>query len=99
VELFAALAAVVIFRATFKVLKDQSAAPRAGIAAATGLVTAGFAIFFLDFLRLPSDLLPNSFLDPSQIIGIAMILVGAALLLRARTEIKRESGTEPPHAI
>jgi len=101
VEIFAALAALFILRATLKVLKNRSADPRmsAGIVAATGLVTAGGAIFFLDFLHLPSELLPNLWLDPSQIIGIAMILVGAALLLRARTRIEQESGTETTHAV
>jgi phosphatidylglycerol:prolipoprotein diacylglycerol transferase len=99
VELFAALAAFFIFRTTLKTLKDQSDAPRAGTVAATGLVTAGAALFFLDFLHLPSDLLPNLWLDPSQIIGTAMILAGAGLLLRARTSVKRESGTETTDAV
>ncbi len=71
----------------------------AGLIAGIGLVSSGVAIFFLDFFRLPSEVLASSWLDPSQIIGVAMIFVGAALVWRARTESTRESRNEPPHAI
>ena len=70
-----------------------------GQTASIALVSSGLAIFFLDFLSLPSNLLPNSILDPSQIIGMIMILVGASLLMRARAQVKRESGNKAPHAI
>jgi phosphatidylglycerol:prolipoprotein diacylglycerol transferase len=66
---------------------------------AVALIYSGIAIFFLDFFRLPSDILPNSLLDPSQIIAIAMIVVGAAILLRARSQITQESRTETTHAV
>lgn len=71
----------------------------AGLIAGIGFVSLGFVLFFLDFFRLPSEVLASAWLDPSQIIGVAMILVGAALVLRAGTESTRESGTEPPNAI
>jgi phosphatidylglycerol:prolipoprotein diacylglycerol transferase len=101
VEIYTALAAFFVFFRTWRLLRKRHVKPQvpAGTVAAIALVVSGSLIFVLDFFHLPSDLLPNSFLDPSQIIAIAMVLVGAALLLRARTEIKRESGNEPPHAI
>ena len=101
VEIYTALAAFFVFFRIWGLLRKQNAKPQvpAGTVAAIALVISGSLIFVLDFFHLPSDLLPNAPLDPSQIIGIAMILVGAALLMRAQPSIKRESGTEPPHAI
>lgn len=101
VEIYTALAAFFVFFRIWRLLRKQNAKPQvpAGTVAAIALVISGSLIFVLDFFHLPSDLLPNAPLDPSQIIGIAMILVGAALLMRAQPSIKRESGTEPPHAI
>jgi phosphatidylglycerol:prolipoprotein diacylglycerol transferase len=101
VELFTFMAALILCRALLGLLKHKPGEePRtAGTVTSAGLLITGLVIFFLDFFRLPSDLLPSLWLDPSQIIGAAMILVGTALLVRTRTEVKRESGTEPPHAI
>ena len=101
VEIYTALAAFFVFLRLLRLLKKQHARPQApaGSVTAIALIISGFLIFVLDFFHLPSDLLPNAPLDPSQIIGLAMILVGAPLLLRAAAQVKRESGTEPPHAI
>ena len=101
VELLTALAAVFIFLRILMTLKKQYAESQMpiGVPTAIGLVVSGLVIFFIDFFRLPSDLFDRIPLDPSQIIAIAMILVGAALFLRVRTGIKRESGNEPTHAV
>ena len=64
--------------------------------AAIGFAACGLVLFFIDLFRLPSELLPDFPLDPSQIIGTAMILAGAGLYMRARRSIKRESGNEAP---
>ena len=101
VEIYTALAAFFVFFRIWGLLRKQDDKPQvlAGTVAAIALVISGSLIFVLDFFHLPSDLLPNAPLDPSQIIGVAMILVGAALLMRAQPSIQRESGNEPPHAI
>ena len=96
VEMYAFLAATLLCLGLFRLLQTRYVA---GQTTAIGLVASGLAIFFIDFFRLPSELFDRSPLEGSQIIGIAMILVGAALLMRARTQVKRESGNEPPHAI
>lgn len=52
-----------------------------GRVCAYGLVSAGTAIFAVDFLRLPSDLDGTGILDPVQWLGLAMIVAGAALAI------------------
>ncbi len=68
-----------------------------------GLLLAGLAIFFIDFFRLPSDLLseawPHAPLDPSQIIGVAMLLTGIALLRRAAAQAPLREKNEATHAV
>ncbi len=96
VEGYSLLAALLIWVASLRSIR--SVRYTAGQTTALGLVSSGAAIFFIDFFRLPSDLLEHAPLDPSQIIGTAMILAGAALLLCARSGTKRESGNEPHHA-
>ena len=101
VEMLSFVAAFISCRALFAMLKPKpNGEPlRPGTVASAGFVISGLVIFFLDFYRLPSDLIPNAPLDPSQIIGIAMVLVGAALFLRAQPQTMSESGNEPPHAV
>jgi phosphatidylglycerol:prolipoprotein diacylglycerol transferase len=52
-----------------------------GETTAIALTIAGVAVFFLDFFRLPSDLLSTGWLDPAQFLGVGMIVLGGALLL------------------
>ena len=96
VEVYTFVAAAFIGAASLCVLQRTRTA---GVTTAIFLITSGLSIFFIDFFRLPSELFDRSPLEGSQIIAIAMILVGAALLLRAATWIERESRTEPPHAV
>jgi phosphatidylglycerol:prolipoprotein diacylglycerol transferase len=96
VEIYAFVAASLLCLMTLRLLHARSMPAET---TAVALISSGIAIFFIDFCRLPSNLLERSPLDPSQIIGLAMILIGAPLILRAAKQIKRESGTEPPHAI
>ena len=101
VELLTALAAVFLFFLLLSTLKKRHSRPQAsaGGVTAIGLVVSGLIVFIIDCFRLPSELFDGSPLEGAQIIGIAMIFLGAALFLRAQTSVKRESGTEPPHAI
>jgi len=68
-----------------------------------GLLLAGLAVFFIDFFRLPSDLLseawPHAPLDPSQIMGVAMLLTGIALLRRAAAQAPAREKNEATHAV
>ena len=101
VELLTAIGASLVFVGLLKTLSNRriaSPAP-AGRVAAIGLISSGSVIFLVDFLRIPSELFDRSMFDPSQIIGIAMILAGAAFTAYAGTQIKQESGNEPPHAV
>ena len=63
------------------------------------LLFAGLAVFFLDFFRLPSDLLAHALLDPAQIIGVAMVLTGGVLLRLAASQIQMEDRNETAHAV
>lgn len=96
VELYTFAAASLLCVALLRTLSSNRPS---GHTAGMGLIACGLAIFFIDFFRIPSDLLANIWLDPSQIMGVAMILVGATLLLSVRPQIEQESGIEPPHAI
>jgi phosphatidylglycerol:prolipoprotein diacylglycerol transferase len=96
VEIYAFIAASLLCLLLLRLLQSRYVEAQT---IAVALIYSGLVLFFLDFFRLPSDLLPNAFLDPSQIIGVAMILVGAPLFLRVRTRVTQESGTEPPHAV
>jgi phosphatidylglycerol---prolipoprotein diacylglyceryl transferase len=62
-----------------------------GETTAIALMIAGVAIFFLDFFRLPSDLLPNpqtAWLDPAQMVGLAMLGVGAVLVAAGPSKLQ-----------
>lgn len=96
VEIYTAIVASFLCLILLPILR---APHREGKPSAVALISSGLTVFFVDFFRLPSDLLPNSPFDPSQIIGITMILVSAVFFLRAKSKTERESGTEPPHAI
>jgi phosphatidylglycerol:prolipoprotein diacylglycerol transferase len=87
VELYACFAAALVCVVLLRVLLLARGRSGEGLTAGLGLGLAGVAIFFIDFFRLPSDLLseawPNAPLDPSQIMGVAMLLTGIALARRA----------------
>ena len=57
--------------------------PRRGTTGGVALLLAGCGVFFIDFLRLPSQMLASSWLDPVQVLGVAMAVVGASVLCRA----------------
>jgi phosphatidylglycerol:prolipoprotein diacylglycerol transferase len=99
VESFTSTAAFALFWLTFKTVKAASPRSVAGVTAALGLFFAGLAIYFLDFLRLPSQLLPNAWLDPAQIIGMAMILTAPALFWRALRQAIAEKRNKNTHAV
>ena len=79
VEVYTLVAAIVILLAVLNALRMGY---RGGEATGLALAAGGLAIFFIDFYRLPSELLPSLPIDPSQIIALAMISVGGALLYR-----------------
>jgi phosphatidylglycerol---prolipoprotein diacylglyceryl transferase len=82
VELYTLLVALVLCIALFSRLRRRD---YTGRTTAIGLLTAGVAVFFLDFFRLPSDLFPDShtaWFDPAQIVALGMILVGGVLVSR-----------------
>ena len=84
VEVYTLVAALVILLAVLNALRSGY---RGGEATGLALSAGGLAIFFIDFYRLPSELLPGLPIDPSQIIALAMISVGGALLYRVVTRL------------
>ena len=84
VEVYTLVSALVILLAVLNALRPGY---RGGEATGLALAASGLAIFFIDFYRLPSDLLPNLPIDPSQIIALAMISIGASLLYRVATRL------------
>lgn len=100
VEMYTCIAASVICLLLLRSLQSRYGEGRA---AGHGLALAGLAIFFIDFLRLPSDLLseawPNAPLDPSQIMGLAMLLTGVALLRRDAAQVPLREKSEATHAV
>ncbi len=87
VEVYTLAAALVILLAVLNALRSGY---RGGEATGLALAASGLAIFFIDFYRLPSDLLPGLPIDPSQIIALAMVAVGGALLYRVATRLYAE---------
>jgi len=87
VEVYACVAAALVCVVLLLVLLLPRGRSGVGLTAGLGLGLAGVSVFFIDFFRLPSDLLseawPNAPLDPSQIMGVAMLLTGIALARRA----------------
>jgi phosphatidylglycerol:prolipoprotein diacylglycerol transferase len=80
VELYTLLVALVLCALLFGLLRRRD---YTGTTTAIGLLTAGAAVFFLDFFRLPSDLYPNpqtAWLDPAQFLALGMIAAGGVLV-------------------
>jgi phosphatidylglycerol:prolipoprotein diacylglycerol transferase len=96
VEVYTLAAAAVILLAVLNALRVGY---RGGEAAGLALAASGLAIFFIDFYRLPSDLLPNLAVDPSQIIALVMVAVGGALLYRVATRLYAEMKDRDSDAI
>jgi phosphatidylglycerol:prolipoprotein diacylglycerol transferase len=84
VEVYTLVAALVILLAVLNALRSGY---RGGEATGLALTASGLAIFFIDFYRLPSELLPSLPIDPSQIIALVMVAVGGALLYRVATRL------------
>jgi phosphatidylglycerol:prolipoprotein diacylglycerol transferase len=78
VEVYAMVAAMLLCGVLLRQLPRRGAV---GHACGLGLILAGAAIFLLDFLRLPSALFAATMFDPVQWLGLAMMVVGAALLI------------------
>jgi len=53
-----------------------------GQTAGLGMVSAGVAVFFLDFFRVPSVLFETSWMDLAQFVGVGMVVVGGLVLTR-----------------
>jgi phosphatidylglycerol---prolipoprotein diacylglyceryl transferase len=88
VELYTVLVALAVSAALFGLLRRRS---YTGRTTAIGLLTAGGAVFFLDFFRLPSDLYPNSqaaWLDPVQLLALGMVAAGGVLVLRGPSKLQ-----------
>lgn len=96
VEIYTLIAAILL---CFVLLRLLQAHAESGTPTAIALIAAGLGIFFIDFFRLPSDLLSGAWLDPAQIIGVAMLLIGALLLRRAPSKIEAPERNETTHAI
>jgi len=86
VELYSLAAAAMICIALLRALKVQK---RAGRTAGLGFFLAGFALYFIDLFRLPSELLANAWIEPVQVMAIAMIAAGAALMVRREAKMQR----------
>jgi phosphatidylglycerol:prolipoprotein diacylglycerol transferase len=97
VEIYAVVAACVLCLWLYRFLKQNGS--RTGRTFAYGFVFAGISIFILDFFRLPSDLLAHSWLDPAQIIAVAMVCAGGALLLRAPAPSHAARSNERANAV
>jgi phosphatidylglycerol:prolipoprotein diacylglycerol transferase len=96
VEVYTLIAAAAILLALVNALR---AGYRRGEATGLGLTASGLAIFFIDFYRLPSDLLPNIAVDPSQIIAVVMAAVGGVLLYGVATRLYAEMKDRESDAI
>ena len=96
VEIYSLVAASLLTFVTFQVLRVRHAE---GHPTAIALISSGVVLFLIDLFRLPSELFDRAPLEGSQIIGVAMFLVGAALLMRSRSEAQQESGIESTHAV
>lgn len=96
VELYTFIAASAICLYLLSALRSSI---RTGQTTAVALISAGVTIFFIDFFRLPSELLASSWLDPSQIMGVAMLLAGALILTRNANEPPAEDRNKAPHAV
>jgi len=88
VEAYTLIAALLLLLALLLALRPSY---RAGEATGLGLAGAGLAIFFIDFYRLPSELLPNLPIDPAQIIAVAMAIAGGGLLYRVAAKIHTQN--------
>ncbi len=89
VELYTVLVASALCAALFGLLRRRG---YTGTTTAIGLLTAGVAVFFLDFFRLPSDLLPDSqtaWLDPAQFLALGMIAAGGVLVLLGPSKLQQ----------
>lgn len=103
VEIYTMIAAGSLCVGLLRLLQRKSfAGKRTGM----GLVFAGIAVFFIDFFRLPSDLIAEAWLDPAQVIAFVMITSGGVLLLRgqakiqgAAVSIEAEARSENTHAV
>ncbi len=51
----------------------------AGQTAGLGLLAGGLALFFLDFMTLPSDILTHAWIDPAQMLALPMVIAGAVM--------------------
>jgi phosphatidylglycerol:prolipoprotein diacylglycerol transferase len=87
VEVYTLTAAIVIFLAVWNALRVGY---RKGEATGLAFAAGGLAIFFIDFYRLPSELVSGLPIDPSQIIALVMVAVGGALLYRVATRLYAE---------
>jgi phosphatidylglycerol:prolipoprotein diacylglycerol transferase len=84
VEVYSMIAAALICVSLLLVLMRQSVRERAaGLTAGVGLLLTGLSLYFIDFVRLPSGLLPQAWIEPEQVVALAMAISGALLLLRA----------------
>jgi phosphatidylglycerol:prolipoprotein diacylglycerol transferase len=97
VETYTVVVAAALCIWLYLLLKQNGS--RTGRTFAFALVFVSVAIFFLDFFRLPSDLLAHSWLDPAQIIAVAMVFAGGVLLLRAPAPSQTAPSNERANAV
>lgn len=78
VELYQAVVAAVLCALLLASLRRRA---YAGQTAGLALLAGGLTIFFLDFVRIPSDILTHAWLDPAQMLAVPMVVVGAVMAL------------------
>jgi phosphatidylglycerol:prolipoprotein diacylglycerol transferase len=76
VQLYEAIAAVLLGLALLQLLGRRRVGELVGLA----LLAGGFALFALDFLRQPVDVLGGLWLDPGQVVALAAMIVGGWML-------------------
>ena len=101
VELYAAISGAVLCPVLLLILKSR---PGAGRTAGFGLALAGLPLYLIDLARLPSDLVSTAWIDPAQVLAIAMIAIGCVLVTGGRLRMagkmeQAEPRSESPDAV
>ncbi len=78
VELYQLLVAAVLCAVLLASLRRRAYAGQTG---GLAFFAGGLAVFFLDFFRIPSDILTHAWIDPAQILALPMVVVGAVMAL------------------
>lgn len=91
VEAYTLAAAFVICLA---LLVLQPRLPRAGETAAVALLAGGAAGFFLDFVRVPTELFAGVWFEPAQLRALALVVAGGIVLWAVESKNEDPIGVE-----